>query len=341
MTHRAEVRGIAGHVPVEPDRSVLECLLRAGVWVPHSCTYGECGTCKARVVEGEVTELRPISDFVLLDFERMDGTTLLCSVAARSDLVIEADDAATDPSAQPISDVTATIRSLERIDDVIVVRLDLAAPLQYRPGQYMRLSVPGTNVERAYSMATPVDPDLLVELHIKLVPGGVASDYFEHRARVGTLLHATAPWGSFVPRPHEQVVFVAGGTGLAPVKAMLLAELASQREHPVTLLWAVRRATQLYDAATIAELCAIHPRLSFVAVVDEELPPGDTSAELIAGHLRSLVGATTYAAGPPGFLDALRATLELHDVDLSSFHTEEFAAATSPGSAAPAAVPSW
>uniref|UniRef100_UPI0035A05E2B 2Fe-2S iron-sulfur cluster-binding protein n=1 Tax=Delftia acidovorans TaxID=80866 RepID=UPI0035A05E2B len=167
------------HITIEPlgqavaardGQTVLDACLRAGVWLPHACGHGVCGTCKLQVLEGEF-EHGDASNFALMDFERDEGRILACCATARTDLVIEAE-IDEDPDAQflPLADYSAELVEARMLTPTIRglwLRPDRAVPFQ--AGQYLMLQVPGVDGARAFSVANAPGEDL-IELHIRRVP---------------------------------------------------------------------------------------------------------------------------------------------------------------------------
>ena len=155
--HRITIEPVGRVVDCREDQTILDACLRAGVWVPHSCTHGTCATCKAEVLDGDV-EHGASSSFALMDFERDEGRALLCCATPRSDVVIEADvDVDEDVPVHPVRDYTGTVLS---IDDIAAetrrIMVELDRDLAFNAGQYMSWQVPFVpGLTRTYSLANP------------------------------------------------------------------------------------------------------------------------------------------------------------------------------------------
>ena len=140
--YRITVEPLGREVTCREDQTILDACLRAGVWVPHSCTHGTCATCKAEVLEGEVDH-GEASSFALMDFERDEGKLLTCSAKPRSDVTIEADiDVDDDVEMHPVSDYTATV--VELVDVALDTKrlvVELDRDIDFNAGQYLKFPV--------------------------------------------------------------------------------------------------------------------------------------------------------------------------------------------------------
>lgn len=236
-----------------PGTSLLDAALAAGLVLEHSCKTGRCSSCKARVVRGQTAALR--AEEVLSAAESAQGWILTCARQALDDVAIDIEDLG-DLADYPARTWPARIQQIERIlDDVIKVTLRLppTAKLRYLPGQYINVLGPD-GLKRAYSIANAapgaVGP---IELHIRAVEGGAMSAYWFGRAQVNDLVRLHGPLGTFFLREAvgEHVVFLATGTGIAPVKAMLeqLAETPTEkRPRSITVYWGCRHSHEHYWA---------------------------------------------------------------------------------------------
>lgn len=239
----------------EPGETVLDAAARAGITLPYSCRNGRCSTCKCRVREGASTALHPESG--LSERERADGWVLACVRSATSDLAIEADELG-DLKLAPPRIVPCRIDALEPLaPDVmkVTLRLPPANPFVFAAGQYVDVIAP-SGLRRSYSLANAQGPRL--ELHIRAVEGGALSAYWFGAAKANDLLRLNGPLGTFVLRELTglHLVFLATGTGIAPVKSMLEAIAAmdgADRPASITVFWGGREERDLYwDAGCVA-----------------------------------------------------------------------------------------
>ncbi len=345
-TYQITVEPVGAEITCREDQTILDACLRAGVWVPHSCTHGTCGTCKVEVLDGEVDH-GDSSSFALMDFERDDGKTLLCCATPRSDVVVEADlDADDETPAHAVQDYTATVVSIEDVaTDTRRVVLELDRDIAFDAGQYMAWNLPParaggrSGVTRTYSMANPPSQTRQLEFQIRRTPGGLASDgwVFADLA-VGDQVALTGPYGRFTIRMGraEPAVMIAGGTGLAPIAAMikrvLLDGASSRGAGParIHLYAGARTEAALYDVAYFRDLAARFPdRFVYRPCLSEqaEVPEGFATGlvtDVVAADHESLAGHVAYLCGPPGMMDAAMKTLMSRRLFPRDINREEF-----------------
>lgn len=230
--------------------TLLDAARGAGLVLPHSCRTGRCGTCKVRLSSGLATPAG--ADLCLTAEERSSGWVLTCVSQAETELSLETE-AVEMPSGYDLKTLPCRIQSLDRMaPDVLRVKLRLPPRhgLRYLAGQYIDLIAPDGS-RRSYSIANaPAGLDQ-IELHVRQVPGGLMSSYWFDRAKPEDLLRFEGPRGTFFLRDiaGRELVFLATGTGLAPVKAMLESLAAvprAARPCSIALFWGGRRPEDLY-----------------------------------------------------------------------------------------------
>ncbi|MCA0437884.1 MAG: 2Fe-2S iron-sulfur cluster-binding protein [Austwickia sp.] len=316
-TYTVTVEPLGRDVECRSDQTILDALLRNGVWVPHSCTHGTCATCKVEVVDGEVDHGES-SGFALMDFERDEGKTLVCCAFPQSDVTIEADvDVDEDIEVHPVQDYTGTVVEMAEIaTDTRRVTIELDRDLSFNAGQYMRIMVPGAagepRVDRTYSMANPPTERRRLEFQIRRVEGGKATDgwIFKDLA-VGDQVALSGPYGRFVLKVggDAPAVMVAGGTGLAPIAAMIKHALLNDSYAGHITLYAGGRSKEwLYDVDYFRSLEAEYPeqftyRPCLSETAEEGYAEGLVTDVLEADH-ESLKGHQGYLCGPPAMVEA-------------------------------------
>ncbi len=343
-TYRVTVEPLGREVECRSDQTILDACLRNGIWLPHSCTHGTCATCKVEVLDGEVDHGASTS-FALMDFERDEGKTLPCCAIPRSDIVIEADiDVDESLEVFPVADFTGTVVSIEDVaTDTKRVVIETDRDVRFNAGQYMRIVVPPRAgetrryaVDRTYSMANPPTETRRLEFQIRRVAGGAATDGWifagagdgsssESGERaplaVGDQVALSGPYGRFVLRTgsDKPVVMIAGGTGLAPMAAMIKhALLNGEYEGPITLYQGARTREWLYDVELFRALQDEFPDQFTYRPCLSEVPADEAEAEgfasgnvtdvLEADH-PSLRGYQGYVCGPPVMVEAALKTL--------------------------------
>jgi phenol/toluene 2-monooxygenase (NADH) P5/A5 len=330
------VEPVGREITCREDQSILDACLRAGVWVPHSCTHGTCGTCKAEVLDGDVDH-GDASAFALMDFERDEGKLLLCTATPRSDVVVEADvDVDDDLPVHPIADFTGTVVEMEEIaNDTRRVILEIDSDLEFNPGQYMAWHLPASiakGATRTYSMGNAPSDKRRLEFQIRRTAGGACSDKWVFGPlAVGDQVPLTGPYGRFVlrvTRP-EPIVMIAGGTGLAPIASMIKHALAEGVEiGPITLYQGARTREWLYDTELFRGLEAEYPgRFTYVPCLSEEEADGYESGlvtDVLSVQHETLAGYVAYVCGPPGMVDAALKTLMAKRLFPRDIYREEF-----------------
>jgi aromatic O-demethylase, reductase subunit len=337
-------------VECRPDQPLLDAFLRAGVWMPNSCNQGTCGTCKLRVLEGDVDHRGSPLD-TLPDAERQAGMALACQASPRGDLVVSAPGTGEAGRAtHALRDLVATVREVADVArDTRRVLLGLDEPLAFSAGQYVELVVPGSGVRRQYSLANTPEEDKVLELHVRRVPGGVASDaWLFGSVAVGDRVELTGPLGDFhlpgeADDEGEPMACIAGGTGLAPILGIVRTALLRRPDREIVLYHGVRRRDDLYDLDRLAELQAQHPGLRFVPVLsDEPVPAGSDCrtgfpTDAFVEDQGSARGWSGWLCGPPPMVEAGVKAFKRRRMAPRQIHREKFTPADAPGAGTAAA----
>lgn len=311
MAYALTIEPSGDTITVEDGQSILDACLRQGVWLPHACGHGRCGTCKVTVTSGAVDHGHA-SSFALLDSERQDGMTLACSATLLEDTVVEADvDEEEDAEHHAPIDFTATITRTEMLSsDVRGIWLSTPS-LPFQAGQYVNVHIPGLDAPRAFSIASPPSQASSIELHIKCVPDGPGTAWLHDRAAVGATVRVSGPFGRFFVRrsADKPLIFLAGGSGLSSPKAMILDLLETAWTRPITLLHGARTSDGLYFRELFEQLARAHPNFRYVPVVSGD-DAGWTGAR---GHVHAVAeqlfegrfaGSSAYLCGPPAMVEA-------------------------------------
>lgn len=294
------------------DESVLDAARRAGLALPYSCLSGVCGSCKATLVSGQCHyPHNPPS--ALNAAEVAHHQVLLCQAVPRSDLIVAAREVA---SVAAMPKRVLALRVLEKkLLAPDVMRLRLAPPqgesLNRLPGQYLDVLLPGGK-RRAFSIANAPHTGREIELHVRHVAGGDFTRHVFADLQPGATLRVEGPLGTFVPREDSErpLLFVAGGTGFAPVKALIEHFLHLGTRRAMTLYWGARDAQELYLRSLPEIWITIAPGLRFIPVVSENGHAGGARRGLVheavlADH-PDLSAFDVYMSGPPALIDAGR-----------------------------------
>lgn len=292
--------------------SLVDAALSAGITLPHSCKTGRCSTCKCKVLKGATTAFQTESG--LTESEKAEGWILSCVRSAQTDVMLEVEDLG-NVVLPPSKTLPCRISCIERLaTDVIrvMLRLPPTADFSFIPGQYIDVIGPG-GVRRSYSLANANAANKTLELHIRAVDGGVMSNYWFTQAKANDLLRLNGPLGTFFLRSLNQLhlVFLATGTGIAPIKAMLesLAHIESeQAPQSITVFWGGRKAEDLYfDPQAIPAGHRFVPVLSRAAVGWDGVS-GYVQNALLATQ-PDLAHTAVYACGSDTMIRSAKASL--------------------------------
>jgi len=307
MTFTVAVANTDFHFPCEPDESVLNAAQRAGLEIPFSCRKGVCGTCKGRVISGDV---RAFTGDALSTAERSTGQVLFCNARPRSDLLVAARSISkADPFARKI--VLARVFRLQRLaEDVMLVHLRFPAGVRvkFKAGQHLNLIL--KNGERSdFSMANPPRESDCAVLHVRRVPNGTFTSYVFEEMRQGDLLNAEIPFGDFTLRDGSKpILFVAGFTGFAPIRSIIEDMLFKGIDRGMTLYWGARDRNGLYSELP-AKWARGHPHFKYVPIISDESVAGVrrnlVHRAVIEDH-SSLAGYEAYVCGAPAMTTAAR-----------------------------------
>lgn len=318
--------GVTRVIQCDDDEMVTDAAFRQKINIPMDCRDGVCGTCKCFAEKGEY-ELEFYLDEAMTEDEANEGYVLTCQMTPESDCVIRVPASSAVCKTAPEA-VEGEVLGVDRLSETSFgLRIKLAKPVGFLPGQYVNISVPGTDKHRSYSFSSAPGASEGSFL-IRNLPGGVMSTYLGEQAKPGDAVTLTGPMGAFYLRPLERPqLWLAGGTGLAPFLSMLEQVAEQGSDQPITLYYAVTRAADLVELdrvnqlaekignATVITILAAeedaHERKGFVTdhVTAEDLNGGDCDV---------------YLCGPPPMVEAVRAHFDNLGVGPANFHFEKF-----------------
>ncbi len=297
---------------VADGETVLDAALRQGIALPYGCRSGSCGTCACRAVSGSVDypEGPPLG---LTDREVAEGYILACRAAPHEDLVIEAQELA-GLGDVVIKTLPARVVKMEKLNhDTMRVWLKLPAVerLQFLAGQYVDILL-REGGRRSFSLANPPHRDELLELHIRHIPGGEFTTKVFAEMREKALVRLQGPLGTFYLRENSErpVILIGGGTGFAPLKAMLEHAFHADMKRPVHLYWGVRQRRDFYLEDVPAQWVREHANVTYTPVLSEPDAnwrgrTGWVHEAVIADHA-DLAAHDVYMAGPPPMIMAAK-----------------------------------
>jgi CDP-4-dehydro-6-deoxyglucose reductase, E3 len=306
----------SGHAfDVEEGESVLTAALRQDLILPYGCRNGACGSCKGKIVEGQV-DYGVYQKKALTDDDKAQGKALFCQARPLTDLVVEARTIGAAKDIQ-VKTLPCRVQKIERLaDDVIVLSLRLPANerLQFLAGQYIEFLLKDGS-RRSFSMGNAPHDDEFVQLHVRRVAGGQFTDHVFGKMKERDILRFEGPLGTFFLREDspKPIVFVASGTGFAPIKSIIEHTLRKGPTRPMVLYWGGRRPNDLYMHELPQKWAAEHPlHFRYVPVVSEALPEDHWSGRTGFVHravmqdFPDLSAHQVYACGVPVMVDAAR-----------------------------------
>jgi NAD(P)H-flavin reductase/ferredoxin len=337
---RIEPLGV--ELPVPGNQSVLQAALEAGIDFPHSCKVGTCMACRSRLREGKVKAIRDFS-YVLSAEELKAGYILACQakVAPGERIVLEVEIDSHRPHHPQITTQGRITAQTPLTHDIVELCVALDQPLAYTAGQYAALRTGDIARAREYSFArAPTGADRELRFFIRLTPGGQFTGWLFERSRVGETLEVSGPGGDFWLRASDApLVFVAGGSGLAPVLSVLEAAAGAGVARDAVFLFGARTQADLYKLDAIEAIAARWAgNFRFVPVLSHEpADSGWTGARglvtefLATPQVPDLAARHAYLCGPPPMIDAALRVLSAAGVADAHVHYDKFLDSSSLG----------
>jgi CDP-4-dehydro-6-deoxyglucose reductase, E3 len=315
--------------------TVLASAMAADLMLPYGCRNGACGTCKGKVLEGRI-DAGPVQASTLTPDEQQQGYALFCCAKPLSDLVIEVREVRRAGDIR-IRKLPCRVESIDKpAPDVAIVRLKLPANerLQFLAGQYIDLLLKDGR-RRSFSLATPPHDDALLELHIRHIPGGHFSGQLFNEFKGREILRFEGPLGTFFLREDSDkpIIFVAGGTGFAPIKGVIEHALHHQIDatRPMVLYWGVRAKRDLYLPELPGKWQQASRNFTFIPVLSDPAPgdewPGRTGFvhQAVLDDFADLSGYQVYACGGPAMIDVARKSFtETRGLPAEEFFADSF-----------------
>jgi CDP-4-dehydro-6-deoxyglucose reductase len=258
----------------QEGQEILKAGLAAGLRMPFSCRSGMCRTCRGRVIQGTV-DFGVAHIKYLSDAERSQGLALLCCASPTSNVVIELDEIDPHKHMKPQRMPSRVLSFSQAAPDVRIVTLGLPAnePMQFRAGQFVDVLL-DSNTRRSYSIANPPRSEGVrqLELHIHHMSGGKFTDHIFIALKAREIWQIEMPLGSFCLQEESDkpIIFVATGTGFAPIKSMIQALLGQASKRPMHLFWGGRYLSDLYQLDVVQGWARDNSQLHFTPVLSQD-----------------------------------------------------------------------
>ena len=315
---------------VESDETILDAGLRQGHALPYGCRDGACGACLGKLISGQVNypDGQPIA---LTDTDEAQGMAVFCQAHAQSNLVIESHevDAAKDI---PIKTLPCKVIEHKKLNHD-VMRLMLKLPetdrLQFLAGQYIDFLLEDGR-HRSFSLANAPHVDEALELHIRHIDNGSFTGEVFDKMKVNDIMRIEGPYGQFFLREESErpIIFMAGGTGFAPVKGIIEHALAAGIKRPMYIYWGARAIEDLYMNELAQGWAKEHSHISYIPVLSESKAGENFRAgyvhEAILADFPDLSTYEIYASGPPVMVYAGRDAFPAQGLDLEHYFSDAF-----------------
>ena len=313
-------------IEVEPGANLLEALRGAQVPMSYSCMAGRCGTCRCRVVDGDVLDSGRAEQNPL---DAQDSYVLACQTFLTEPCTIDIPEP-DEVVVHPARVIKARVLAVEKLThDIKRVVLKPAKPIEFSPGQHVRLEF-GSGLARTYSMAG-VSDDPTLEFHVRILAGGRVSAYVADELNAGDAVRVSGPLGNaYLRHKHDgPMLCVAGGTGLAPILSIVRGAVAQGMRNPIHLYVGVRAPRDVYGLDVLADLQRSHPALKLNVVVasgggERGSQRRGLVTEVIARDLGDLAGWNAYLCGSPPMVEAVALLARQKGIDPARTYTQAF-----------------
>ncbi|MCB5185682.1 CDP-6-deoxy-delta-3,4-glucoseen reductase [Methylobacillus gramineus] len=331
MSYQVIIKPSDRVLTVENGDTVLDAAIDAGINLPYGCRNGTCGACKGQVLAGEVN-YGDYFESALSEDEKKTGKALFCSAQPLSNLVIECREVAGEgipPRIMPVR-----VEKLEKLShDVMGMTLKLPSNerMQFMAGQYIEFLLKDGR-RRAFSLANAPYHDRFLELHMRLVPGGQFTHYVFSEMQEKTILRLEGPFGTFYLREESDspVIFVAGGTGFAPVKGIIEHALHHGVQRKMILYWGARSKQDIYMHELPLKWQAEHPLFEYIPVLSDPAPEDDWQGRtglvhhaVLEDHA-DLSDYQVYCCGAPQMVETAHQDFQAHGLPAHEFFSDAF-----------------
>ena len=334
MSHKIALNfedGVTRFIDAKLGETVADAAYRQGINIPLDCRDGACGACKCFAESGQYDLGEEYIEDALSEAEAEQGYVLTCQMRAESDCVVRVPASSEVCKTQQAS-FEAAISAVRQLSDSTIalsIKGEALNQLTFLPGQYVNLTVPGSEQTRAYSFSSlPKDGE--VSFLIRNVPGGLMSSFLTGLAKAGDSMTLAGPLGSFYLREIKRpLLLLAGGTGLAPFTAMLEKIAEQGSSHSLHLIYGVTNDFDLVEMDKLEALAARIPNFSYSACVanpDSQCPQkGYVTQHIEPKHLND-GEVDIYLCGPPPMVEAVSGYIREQGISPTNFYYEKFAA---------------
>lgn len=317
----------------QENETLLDAALHAGVELNYGCRNGACGSCRAQLVSGSVRYPLDLVPPALSPEEVRGGMVLVCSAYATSDLTLDVS-ATQDHTLIPPRIVPARVEQIEHVSpDVMRLRLKLPETVRmpFRAGQYLNILL-RDGKRRAFSIANAPHDDEFIELHVRYIKGGEFTAHVFADMKEREIMRLEGPLGDFYLREESSrpAILVGGGTGFAPLKAMIEHAIYIGLDKRLHLYWGGRTEADIYLREKAEQWASSHPHIQFTPVVEDPLPEsgwdGRTglATHAVVEDYPDLRAYEVYASGPPAMVEAAARLYVSHGLPADHMYNDAF-----------------
>ncbi len=322
-------------IAVEGGRPLLSSLMEEKIFIPSACGgRGSCGLCKVKVTS-DVGEHLPTELPWLSEDERKDNVRLSCQLKVKKDISIQIPEELF--NVREFECEVASIVDLTYDIKEVILRLKEPPQMKFKAGQFIQFEVPeyeltSEPVYRAYSIASQPSRSGEIELEIRLVPNGICTTYVFEHLKVGDPVTINGPYGQFYLRDTDaRVIFVAGGSGNAPIKSILYDMLEKGIRREAVYFFGARSLKDLFLADEMKELEGRLAGFSYVPCLSQPIPEDKWEGEAgrVTDVLDRMVGSgentEAYLCGSPGMIEAVVEVLKKKGIPEEKIYYDKFA----------------
>ena len=335
--HRVRFEPVGVEMDVVEGETVLDAAFRQGISLMHGCKEGQCGSCKSKLVDGDI-ELLKYSTFALPDYESDTGHVLLCRTHAYSDVSFELLNYDEDLLSRSIAvkAFTGRVTAITALTlDIRLLEIEIEKPMKFWAGQYVDLTIGDGRITRAFSMANAPGEDTALRFIIKKYPNGAFSSQLDGGLGIGDAVLAKGPYGTCFRREARPgpMLLIGGGSGMSPLWSILADHIASREQRPIRFFYGARTRADLFYLDELAAIGAqlvdfkFVPALSHAAAEDNWAGETGFVHEVVLRHLREekLTGPIdAYACGPTPMIDAVLPILQVSGVEPDHIYFDKF-----------------
>lgn len=330
MTYQITIQPSGHTYNAKVYETVLESAIEAGFNIPYGCRNGACGSCKGTVLSGEV-DYGEYARTALTEEEKAAGKALFCCARPLSDLTIECREIIA--GVIPPRILPARVERKQQLShDVMALFLKLPSSerLQFVAGQYIEFLLKDGK-RRAFSLANAPHVDNLLELHLRLIPGGVFTEYVFNEMPDKAILRIEGPFGSFYYRDDSKpMIMVAGGTGFAPIKGIIEHMIHHNIKREVILYWGAKAREDLYMPELPQAWAKAYPHIKFIPVLSDATPENNWQGrtglvhQAVLDDFADLSAYEVYCCGAPAMVEVAHASFIKAGLPEDAFFSDAF-----------------